>query len=57
MLVGAGMFVLCSCTSQGSQQKEVVTDSVSVSQVDPVIETITLDLHPRITDKIEKINL
>lgn len=40
MLVGAGMFVLCSCTSQGSQQKEVVTDSVSVSQVDPVIETI-----------------
>lgn len=30
------MFVLCSCTSQGSQQKEVVTDSVSVSQVDPV---------------------
>ena len=28
MLVGAGMFVLCSCTSQGSQQKEVVTDSV-----------------------------
>ena len=40
MLVGAGMFVLCSCTSQGSQQKEVVADSVSVSQVDPVIETI-----------------
>lgn len=40
MLVGAGMFVLCSCTSQGSQQKEVVTDNVSVSQVDPVIETI-----------------
>ena len=45
MLVGAGMFVLCSCTSQGSQQKEVVTDSVSVSQVDPGMkkgETLTL---------------
>ena len=40
MLVGAGMFVLCSCTSQGSRQKEVVADSVSVSQVNPVVETI-----------------
>lgn len=48
MLVGAGMFVLCSCTSQGSQQKEVVTDSVSVSQVDPVIEILVVYLLNRI---------
>ena len=40
MLVSAGLLVLCSCTPQGSRQTEAVADSVSVSQVNPVVETM-----------------